>query len=331
MQRWLAEAIDAAALRLQARSAQLQRRTIWPDPEELRALQDRQWNPPPLDNPGTPPNVERIRIGMGPAGADEAFWFESSPPFAQGHDRSVQGLLYLPPDPARGAVILAPGAFTGAGGHLTDRIYPQIARTFGELGLAVARLMLPLHERRAPPGEVSGHNLLHGDIFTYVRGLSQAVRDARATIGWLQDDFGKVGYWGLSLGAGIGALVTAHDPRLAFAVLLEPPLRTDAAFKSPLTRIWRTQLRESGVTDSDISAILHAVEPHGPPAIAPEQILLQGGRWDRLAPPDGIERLAERWGGPTVRWYPDGHISMLMGRRPWLRDAVEFASAAVAD
>ncbi len=329
MQRWLAEAIDAAALRLQARSAQLRRRTLWPDPNELRALQEGTWQPPSLDDPGAPSEVARIPLALEANGADEGFWFSSSPPYAQEHDRAAQGLLYLPPTPTRGVVILAPGAFAGAGGRISERIYPQIARTFGKAGFAAAQLMLPLHERRSPPGEISGHNLLHGDIFSYVRGLCQSVRDVRAMIGWLAPEFGAVGYWGLSLGAGIGSLVAAHDSRLAFAVLLEPPLRTDAAFRSPLTRIWRDQLSESGVRDDDIRTVLRAVEPDGPPAVAPERILLQGGRWDKLAPPDGIERLAERWPGSHVRWYSDGHISMLMGRRSWLRDAVAFASEAM--
>lgn len=329
MQRWLAQAIDATALRLQARSAQLSRRTIRPDPDELTALQAGIWEPPPLGNPGTPSEVVRIPLAMGPNGADEGFWFESSPPYAQEHDRSVQGLLYLPNGPVRGAVILTPGAFTGAGGRISDRIYPQIAREFGKRGFAVAQLMLPLHERRSPPGEISGHNLLHGDIFTYVRGVCQGVRDVRALIGWLGGEFGLVGYWGLSLGAAIGALTAAHDARLGCCILLEPPLRTKAAFSSPLTRGWRAQLTESGVRDQDIELILQAVEPRGEPAIPPSRILLQGGRWDRLAPPDGIERLAERWQNPHIEWYPDGHISMLMGRRTWLRDALDFASEAM--
>ena len=326
MQRWLAEAIDAAALRLQARSAQLSRRTIWPDAEELQALQQGTWEPPPLTDPGSPSDVARILLARGPSEADEGFWFASSPPYAQEHDRSVQGLLYLPTGEARGVVILAPGAFTGAGGRLTDRIYPQIARAFGAVGFAAARLMLPLHERRTPPGEISGHNLLHGDVFTYARGICQGVRDVRATIGWLRSEFETVGYWGLSLGAGIGSLVAARDSRLAFAILLEPPLRAEAALRSPLTREWREQLSASGVGEADLNSVLRALEPQGPPAIPPGQILLQGGRWDRLASPKGIRQLAERWGGPDLRWYNDGHISMLMGRRRWLRDAVEFAA-----
>ena len=325
MHRWLAQLIDEVALRLQARQAHLSRRTTWPTEGELSALRGGAWVAPPLEEPGAPSDVVRLPLRRG---ADESFCFPSSPPYAQAHDRSVHGLLYLPKGDPVGAVVMAPGAFTGNNGR-GDRIYDDVGRAFADAGIAAARLMLPLHELRSPAGEISGHNMFQGDMFTYVRAVAQGVRDARASIGWLWNEFGAVGFWGLSLGAGIGALALSHDDRLAFGVLLEPPLVRDAALRSPLTQYWRQHLLESGVSDQEMSTVLRAVLPDERPAIDASRILLQGGRWDRLAPPHGVEDLAQRWACRTA-WYNDGHISMALGRRTWLRDGVAFAREALS-
>ena len=240
------------------------------------------------------------------------------------------GSFSCPKTAVRGATILSPGAFIGAPFGGERRLYRHVARAFIAEGIAAALIEPPLHQHRAPPGEISGHNLLHGDVFTYARGMAQAVRDVRATLGWLLASYGPAGYWGLSLGAFTGTLLCPQEARLAFAVLVEPPTRREALGDSPLTRTWAAQLLESGLNDEDVRRATNGLRPNDPPAVAADHILLQAGRWDRLAPAEGVRELRERWGRPDVIWYDHGHISLpLLRNYGWIADGVRFSSERV--
>ncbi len=317
MQRHLARAIDAAFFRWQVRAAQLRRRTAWPPAHDLQQLRAGAWRTPRMGGgPAAELTLEQSAEGAGLA-------FASSEPYAQPHDRVARGRLYLPAGAVRGAALLIPGALTGAPRNGSQRLYPRVAAAFTRLGLAAARIELPLHERRAPAGEISGHEMFQGDLFTYARAVAQGVRDVQALAGWLRAEYGPVGLWGLSLGALIGALAAQHDARLSWAVLLQPPLQRDAAWRSPFSAPMREQMLAAGLARGEVEAVLGGLAPSGSPAVSAARILLQCGRWDRLAPAAGIAALAQRWPGAQLRIYDEGHISMLFGRR-WLDDGAQF-------
>lgn len=323
MQRRLAETIDLIGMRVQERSSRLAVRTSWPDDDELGAVREGSWSPPPQDDPGKPAEVIRRPLTAWLAAADETFQFDSSPPFAREHDRSVRGRLYLPTGDARGAVLLAPMAFTGSF-RFVDRTYDRVGRAFANAGLVAARLELPLHESRSPAGESSGRAMYQGDHFTFVRSVAQGVRDAQGAAGWLSAEFGPVGYWGMSLGAAIGALAFSHNDLWSFGVLVALPLFPHPALQSPVIRQLCAHLTESGVPDSELAAVLDCLAPADLPALGEDRILLQAGRWDRLAVAEGVTQLAERW-GCGVEWVNSGHITLPLGRR-WLQNGVDFAS-----
>jgi hypothetical protein len=60
--------------------------------------------------------------------------------------------------------------------------------------------------------------------------------------------------------------------------------------------------------------------------LRPEQMLFQVGRDDVFIPLETMFELAETWGGPEVRIYPNGHISILFSEAvadqaaEWFRD-----------
>jgi hypothetical protein len=218
-----------------------------------------------------------------------------------------------------------PGAFTGSQLGAEMGFYHRLARGFTRIGCRVALLEAPLHGRRARPGERSGHDLLHGDLFTYVRGIAQAVRDVRAAIGWLHADIGPVGYWGLSLGGLVGAVAIVRDPRPAFTVLVQPPLGRDEAMQSVLTSVWREQLLASGVTPADINAAFDLLHTNDPPAPALASILIQAARYDTVASPRGITQTWERWGRPPISWYDHSHTSIFLAGDALIAEGVAFA------
>ena len=215
----------------------------------------------------------------------------------------MHGDLFLPKGTVCGAVVMVPGAFTGAHYGTERGFYAKMARGFNALGVAAALLDAPLHGRRVAAGEVSGHDLLHGDLFTYALGIAQAVRDVRSTLGWLSTNYGPTGYWGISLGGMVGTLLVSHDARPAFAVLLQPPLRRRSGMGSALTRVWREQLVESGVTHDEIDTVFEMLRPGPRPLCGTDRVLIQASRWDTVSPPEGIERIWEEWDRPRISWW----------------------------
>lgn len=314
----LARAIDALFFRWQTRTVQLRRRTTRPSADDLERLRAGAWTAPPMDAAGSAQVLLTRSSGV------RRFEFDSTPPFGQPHDRVARGRLSAPAGRARGAALLVPGALTGAPWTSAERLYTRVEQVFAAAGLAAARLELPLHESRTPAGEISGHEMFQGDLFTYLRALAQAVRDVRALSRWLNQEYGSAGVWGLSLGALIGMLAAEREGQLAWAVLSQPPIRADVAWRSPFSAPMRGHMESSGVTRTEIERLLCALEPSAPPALNGSRILIQAGRWDRLAA-EGAEALAARWPGAELRIYDGAHISMLFTRR-WLTDGVRFAS-----
>ena len=335
---WPARLIDQLLLRLTVRRAELRRRTLWPDADDLRRL--RAGEPPDvsLDDPGPPATVRFLDAdgddggGGGPGGR---FEFASSPPYGLPHDSMVHGELFPASQPSGAAVVLFPGAFTGLNPGLEERFYARVARAFAGAGITAALLTPPLHKDRAAlrPGgerELSGHDLLHGDIFTHIRAVAQAARDVRATMSWLEAAHGRVGLWGISLGALVHSLVLLHDPRPAFVVLVQPPVGRRGALASPLLEVWTQQLQDSGVTPQDLEAAFAVMDRGRPPQVPADRILIQAGRHDLVASAEGIVEIRERWGDPRVSWYEHSHTSIFMARRQLIEEALLFADETLA-
>ena len=332
---WPARLIDQLLLRLTVRRAELRRRTLWPDAEDLRRL--RAGEPPDvsLEDPG-PPATVRFLDEDGDDGIRRGrFEFPSSPPYGLPHDRMVHGELFPAAEPSGAAVVLVPGAFTGLNPGLEERFYARVARAFAGAGVTAALLTPPLHKDRAAlrPGgerELSGHDLLHGDIFTHIRAVAQAARDVRATMSWLEAAHGRVGLWGISLGALVHSLVLLHDPRPAFVVLVQPPVGRRGALASPLLEVWTQQLQDSGVTPQDLEAAFAVMDRGRPPQVPADRILIQAGRHDLVASAEGIVEIRERWGDPRVSWYEHSHTSIFMARRQLIAEALLFADETLA-
>ena len=332
---WPARLIDQLLLRLTVRRAELRRRTLWPDAEDLRRL--RAGEPPDLslDDPGPPATVRFLDDDGGDDIPGGRFEFPSSPPYGLPHDRMVHGELFPASQPSGAAVVLFPGAFTGLNPGLEERFYARVAHDFAQTGITAVLLTPPLHKDRAAlrPGgerERSGHDLLHGDIFTHIRAMAQAARDVRATMSWLEAAHGRVGLWGISLGALVHSLVLLHDPRPAFVVLVQPPVGRSGAFASPLLEVWTQQLQDSGVTPQDMEAAFAVMDRGRPPQVPADRILIQAGRHDLVASAEGIAEIRERWGDPRVSWYEHSHTSIFMARRQLIAEALLFADETLA-
>ena len=67
-----------------------------------------------------------------------------------------------------------------------------------------------------------------------------------------------------------------------------------------------------------------------PPQVPADRILIQAGRHDLVASPEGIVEIRERWGDPRVSWYEHSHTSIFMARRQLIAEALHFADETLA-
>ena len=144
----------------------------------------------------------------------------------------IPGVLWSPADAGDPCPLILLGH--GGGQHKQFRGVLSRARQFVACGFAVAAIDAPGHGDRPP---VERHQRLMADIRQRVADgealgphmagynvvlAAQAVPEWQATLDALLEldgVTGPVGYWGISMGGGIGVLLVAAEPRIAAAVL----------------------------------------------------------------------------------------------------------------
>jgi hypothetical protein len=120
---------------------------------------------------------------------------------------------YFPCKKSRAAVLVLPQWNADQESHLT------LCRLMNRFGLSALRLTLPYHDRRRPPELQRADFIVDANIGRTLQANRQAVLDARLAVEWLvRQGHNPVGLSGTSLGACVGFLVFAHEPRLAAVV-----------------------------------------------------------------------------------------------------------------
>jgi dienelactone hydrolase len=146
----------------------------------------------------------------------------------------VPGVLWTPAD----AVGPRPLVLMGHGGSQHKRVDTHQARArhyVRALGFAVAAIDAPDHGDRVTPEQAAefarsvreriaqGHPMTEDFVRRMAERARQAVAEWRATLDALQEldvigTGGPVGYWGVSMGTGIGVPFVAAEPRITAAV-----------------------------------------------------------------------------------------------------------------
>jgi dienelactone hydrolase len=145
----------------------------------------------------------------------------------------VPGVLFTPPD----ATVSRPLILMGHGGGMHKRAPAVLAgaHRFARAGFAVAAIDAPNHgDRPKSEGFVSFATQMRGRmaagehpaalVATMHELLAeQAVADWQAVLDALEQfdhvRAGPVGYWGMSMGCGLGVPLVAAEPRIAAAVI----------------------------------------------------------------------------------------------------------------
>lgn len=199
------------------------------------------------------------------------------------------------------------------------------ARLLLRRGLHAARLDLPYHLRRKPPGSGTGAGFFSSDPRRTAAMLRQATEDAAAVVAWARAELGgPVGVLGFSLGGLVACLLAAEVP-LDSVVAVTPPvdLADVVLRRSPARTRRRLGLvgGGGGPWGADLEAahalLAEAMAPVTPHLLDP---LTPGGRITLVAADnDGIvgaaavHALAATWGTALLS-YPHGHVTVMTAR-----------------
>lgn len=122
----------------------------------------------------------------------------------------VPGLLWRP----SGSAGPGPAVLLGHGRSGHKRNLVQLARLLAGRGYTAVALDAPGHGERRPPGA--------GPEYVWPRpDADQVIREWQACLDLLkgETDTAALGYWGLSMGSGLGIPLLTSEPRLRAAVL----------------------------------------------------------------------------------------------------------------
>jgi len=199
------------------------------------------------------------------------------------------------------------------------------ARLLLRRGLHAARLDLPHHLRRRPPGWGAGAGFFSSDPHRTAAILRQATEDAAAVVAWARDTVGcPVAVLGFSLGGLVACLLAAAAPLDSMVAVTPPCDLADVVLRrSPLRIRKRLGLVDGGggPWGADLAAahdaLAQAMAPVTPHLLAPhtpgDRITLVAADNDGIVGAAAVRALASAWGTRLIS-YPHGHVTVMAAR-----------------
>jgi dienelactone hydrolase len=238
---------------------------------------------------------------------------------------TIPGRDYVPAVPPRGGVVILPIWNGPREGGPED----VAARYLAARGFRAFVLPMAYQWERAPPGERSGRLTISADLDRTRDSIVQSVKDARRIAALLDREdgsSGRIGVLGVSLGGFVGALTYSVAPEFRAGVfaLAGAGVSEVLLHESRETRRVIADLRARGI---DVDEVRRRCREFDPETYAsPERgegLLLYGGLFDRIVPPESTLRLSRAFGDARIRWVPAGHHTAAL----FLPDFLECAAA----
>ncbi len=253
-------------------------------------------------DPGAPVAVRHL--------AGDVVAFDSALTAPESETGRARIRLFSPSRPTRRAIVVLPQWNADRGSHV------GVCRWLARRGILAARLTLPYHEERRPPGEPRGDLAVSANLGRTLFAVRQAVSDARRARAWLASEgYERIGILGTSWGSCVAFLALAHEPRFAAAVLHHVSSRFDrVVWRGISTRHVRGELARQIAPDelerfwAPISPI-HFIDRLSPTA----EPLLLVGRYDLTFPYDLSRAFADAFRrhdkSHRLRVLPWGHYT----------------------
>jgi dienelactone hydrolase len=195
-------------------------------------------------------------------------------------------------------------------------IETRFINRFKKDGFAVLWLEMPYQFNRRPHTlQPSGQAFLARTAKRLAFNFRQSVLDSRRALSWLKRrpeiDAQRVGVFGVSLGAIVGAAVYSVDPMPRYAVLLLgganfPTLVTASSLSGPWVK--KMALKPEAVVEAwkDIDPTDYTAKNAGKP------VLLINARGDTVIPAANALRLKDAFPAAKQLWVPLGHYTAIV-------------------
>lgn len=182
--------------------------------------------------------------------------------------------------------------------------------------LAVMWIEMPYQFHRSPhPTIPSGSVFLARTAARLGKNFEQSRADARRAMDVLEGldlvDGSRIGLFGISLGALVGAAVYSVDDRPKGAVfLLGGADMTDLVFRSNLTGPF---IKRAGITKEELERAWKGLDPlEFREANVGKPVVLVNARSDRVIPAANGRKLAEAFPSAVQQWVPGGHYTAIL-------------------
>lgn len=201
---------------------------------------------------------------------------------------------------------------------------------FASKGFVAVLLYMPHYGPRVAADPAKRTVMISDDVPSTVENFRQAVLDIRRAGDWLRSqkgvDPGRVGIFGVSMGAVVGALVAGVDLRFTRTVLVVGggDLLAIVLHESRETRELRRRLLDGGWTPEKLEKSLAPIEPLGvAPRVDPANVLFLNAEADQVIPRACTEKLRAAMGGPRIKWYRADHATIALALPELLKEGAE--------
>lgn len=274
---------------------------------------------------------EARRIGLGQRKVlRKRFAFASPARSGIVRNDTVRGYWY---SPLRGDV-RASLIFLHAWKTATIRSMQRLAEVAVGLGCEVYLPAHPYHAWRRPKLTYSGITFLSPDLDRSLKAMQQAVLDARTLINWVeQRGHGPLILAGVDLGGLVAALTATVHPGLdALSIIATHSHLSDMLWEGRTDRgKFREALDRAGVAKDEVDRAWSVLDPSWrAPLLDLDKVLLVAGRYDDVCRPEGMERLAARWGGGRLSWHNFAHASFMFSAGAILEETLALVGLGKA-
>jgi uncharacterized protein len=210
----------------------------------------------------------------------------------------------------------------GLGRAKEDMLGDSMKAALVQAGFAGFAIDAALHGERKPPGQQTTPPFFSADKTP----IYQTVADVRRGLDYLatvpEVDARRIGYYGVSMGGMLGALVAGLDARIKAPVLVLA--WGDFGTLMETSDLLKQAATSTLLTPELVRQLMADVDPiYFVGHISPRPVLMQNGKTDLHVPPAAAEPLHKAAKEPkTIRWYPGGHD--IYTDPAAIKDAVNF-------